>query len=115
MINSSILTSHDLNTNTVDICKDISGVEGVIIYCGENPYSDVIRVKISNVEKLTNFNDLFTITLQDYTIYGEVKITNIDEVLSFLRLNHDSIVKYSTNAEFSTYDFLNSLINIYNK
>ena len=68
-----------------------------MIWIGENPDGFYERVKVSNIPSAQNETDLFTITIPDYKIYGDVKLSDetLSEIIDFLKLNEQPILEYS--------------------
>jgi hypothetical protein len=110
------LTDDELMTMS-DLSYKLTGIDNVVMWVGPNPHSAQKQIKISNIANIIETDDCFTITIPELTIIGYVNksfITDdiMNQILEFIKLNLDAIIKYSSKFGEPTKEFFDTLIPI---
>ena len=108
--------SEDELLEMANISGKYTGIKNVVIWVGPNPGYHWHRIKVSNTPNKIDINNLFTLTIPDFNIIGEVNrklITTkvLDDIKKFVEINMDLIISYS-NREVETFDFLKNIKSI---
>lgn len=96
-----------------NVTDDSTGIDDVVLWIGPNPSSHGKRIKVSNFPKKISSSDLFTITIPDMNIIGEVNSkfitkSKLDDIKKFITINLTLIEDYS-DYKISTKMFLDSI------
>lgn len=93
--------------------SDITGIDKIVIWVGPNPPQHSRRIKISNIPNKISDTDLFTLTIPDFELIGEINpklITSevLEQIKNWVLLNLDAINEYS-DYKMSTNKFIEAL------
>lgn len=96
-----------------NITDDSTGIDDVVLWIGPNPTTHGKRIKVSNFPKKISNTDLFTITIPDMNIIGEVNSnfitkSKLNDIKKFITINLSLIEDYS-DYKISTKMFLDSI------
>ena len=111
-IDYTSLTNDEL-LEMANATSKVTGIKDIVLWMGPPPPNHGHRIKVSNKPNKISNDDLFTITIPEYKIIGEVNtnfITSkkIKEIINFIELNKNLIIEYSDN-KIETLDFLTQL------
>lgn len=112
--NSSL--SDDELLEMANITSSETGIDDVVIWIGTSPSLHGHRIKVSNIPNKISSDNLFTITIPDFNIIGDINskfINNskLNKIKEFLTINNESIIEYS-EYKLSTKEFLDKLIKV---
>jgi hypothetical protein len=109
-LNSSSLSEQEL-MGMASLNYKITGINDVIIWIGPNPEHRWKRIKISNIPNKIDDKNLFTLTIPDFKVIGDVNtklITSkvMNQIKEWVLINLKAIEDYSdrktTTDEFIT-------------
>jgi len=111
-INYSSL-SEDEMLEMANATSKVTGIKDIVLWMGPQPPQHGYRIKVSNIPNKINSDNLFTITIPNLEIIGDVneKFINskkIKQIKKFVKLNQNLIIKYS-DKKMETLDFLTQL------
>jgi hypothetical protein len=108
--------SDDELLEMANITSNETGIDDVVIWIGPSPSMHGHKIKVSNIPNKISSDNLFTITIPDFNIIGDInsKFINdskLNKIKEFLTINNESIIEYS-EYKLSTKEFLDKLIKV---
>ena len=108
--------SEDELLEMANVTDESTGINDVVLWIGPNPTSHGKRIKVSNIPNKISSSDLFTITIPDMNIIGDVNSkfitkSKLDDIKKFITINLQLIEDYS-EYKITTKRFLDNLKSI---
>jgi len=102
--------SDDELLEMANVTENETGIDNVVIWIGPSPENHGYRIKVSNIPKKIGKDSLFTITIPDLNIFGNIDTRfinseRLDKIFEFIKKNEQLIMDYS-DYKISTKELL---------